>query len=203
MKEIEKRLGLDYQQSSTLKDKLNSRLSRESSIARTVLVNVNGDGFTPDPEAMTDVKVKLIGEDSILSIKYGSWHGDALREEYDINFRRSDLANVIGGVSVVGSDKFILLSTLRTTWRDGDLMHTLDEYGNVGQSLFEVEASGSFDETHVDQAFTRLGVMPMDSAETVNFINAINQHPATRIDLAMVSAQEVARQMLEVHSHAS
>lgn len=199
MKEIERRLGLGKDQSDALKQKLDDRLTRVGSVARTVLVNVNGEGFVPDPSATTDVKVKLIGDDSILSVKRGSWHSDAAREEYEINFRRADLANVIGATSVLGSNKFILLSTLRTSWQDGGLTHTLDEYSNVGQSLYEIEASGELGEEHVNQAFADLGVTPMTSAETIDFIGSINEHPDTQIDLAGMTAAEVAVRMLEVH----
>lgn len=203
MKEIEKRLGLDKPSADRLVSELDGQLPRSSSVARTVLVNVNGEGFTPNPAASTDTKIKLIGADSVLSIKRGSWHGDAEREEYDINFRREDLANVIGGVAALGSNNFILLSTLRTTWRIDGLMHTMDEYRNVSKALFEIEASGVYGENQVDQAFADLGIEPMDSTSTINFINAINQDPATQVDLSRTTPQEVAQRMLEVHPDVS
>lgn len=203
MKEIEKRLGLDQSNSNIIKEKINHRLTPVDSVARTVLVKVEGENFKPDLNVQIDLKVKLIGTESLLSIKHGSWHSDTQREEYDINFKRADLANVIGGISVFGYDKFVLLSTLRTTWRDERLMYTLDEYRNIGQSLFEIEAEENASEAHVDDAFARLGIEPMDSEDTIAFISSINQHKNAQVDLSKTTPTILANQMLEMHPYDS
>lgn len=203
MKEIEKRLGLNQSDSNLLKEKLNNRFEPIDSTGRTVLVKVEGEGFQPDPNVLVDLKVKLIGPDSILSIKHGSWHGDVQRDEYDIHFNRNDLAQVIGGLSVFGYDKFVMFSTLRTTWRDEELMYTLDEYRNIGQSLFEVEAEGNAKETQVNDAFANLGIEPMGSDDTIAFISGLNQHRSAQVDLSNMTPFMVANQMIEAHPYDS
>jgi hypothetical protein len=200
MKEIEKRLGMSAADADMLKERMNQQFMPVYRVGRTVLVKVEGDGFTPDPNVQVDIKIKLISSSSILSIKQGSWHGDTERSEYDVNFSRDDLANVVGGLSVFGYSRYVLLSTLRTTWREDNLQYTLDEYRNIGQSLFEIEATRAASEADVDLAFDALGIKPMDSAATIAFIAGINEHRSVQIDLETTSVADVVERMLKEHA---
>ena len=92
MKEAEKRAGLTLAEAANLKSKLNSIYAYKSSVKRSVLVKVDNADFSPSPDSLVDVKIKLIDGDSLLSVKHGSWHGDTAREEYEVNFDRSDLS---------------------------------------------------------------------------------------------------------------
>lgn len=101
---------------------------------------------------------------------------DAAREEYETHFRRDDLANVIGGLKALCYNKSILVSTLRTTWKQGGIVSTLDDYKDTGQAPFEIEAEGAAAEASVGRAFAKLNVNPMSSTATVAFVSGVIQH---------------------------
>jgi len=132
MKETEKRIGLDGAAAQQLKQAVDSRYSRKSVVGRTVIVKVENDDYSPDPGALIDIKIKLVGDDSLLSVKYGSWHGDAARREYEVHFTRTDLANLLAAFGLLGYTKYIVLVTVRTTWADSRVVITLDEYTQLG-----------------------------------------------------------------------
>jgi len=200
MKEIEKRLGLQPRETANLKKKINSVFTLTKTVRRTILIKT-GKGFVPDPTTLVDIKVKLIDNDSILAIKHGVWHADAARQEYETRFERTDLANLIAGLTVLSYDKFILLSTLRSVWEADGLIVTLDEYTNAGgKALLEIEtADNSRGEADIDQAFARLGVRPMGSAATITFISEVNQSADVQIDLLKESPEAVAALMVGNH----
>lgn len=200
MKEIEKRRGFSILESQQLKNKVNCKFPSCRHFKRTILVKVEGEDFSPDPGTLIDIKIKLLDLESVWSIKHGSWHGDTTREEYEIYFNRQDLSNIISALSLLSYKKFILLSTLRTSWQMGPLTYTLDEYTDISKALFEVEVSEPANEEDLNQAFSELEISPMDSDETIDFIRSINQHKDIQIDLNRISPKEVAARMLEIHS---
>ncbi len=200
MREVEKRLGLDAAKAATLKAKINAAFVRATCIRRTILIKT-GEGFVPDPKSLVDIKIKLIDNESILSVKYGSWHGDTARQEYETHFERNDLSALIASLSVLSYDHFILLSTLRSVWRTEGATVTLDEYANADRrALFEVEAGdGSAGEECVDRVFERLNVTPMGSPATIAFINEINTSKDVRVKLHERAPEEAAALMLRNH----
>lgn len=198
MIETEKRLGLGSLEAADLKEKIIDTFTFSQQIPRTILVKT-GDGFVPDRDSLVDIKVKLIGNDSILSVKHGSWHGDTVRREYETRFDRADLSNVLGSLLTLSYSKFILLSTLRTIWQADNCTITLDEYTNVDKALFEVEVSESGSEKDVDDIFNDLGVMPMDSPATIAFIEEVNRSKDVQIDMLERLPDDVASFMLRSH----
>jgi hypothetical protein len=198
MKEIEKRLGLGAAEAMTLKEKIASTLPLVERVPRTILIKT-GEGFVPDPDSLVDIKVKLIGDQSILSVKHGSWHGDAERREYETRFQRSDLPQLLGSLSILPLHNFILLSSLRSVWQSNDCMLTLDEYTNTDKALFEAEALGTGGEASVDQVFSDFGIAPMDSPATITFIEGVNQSRDVQINFHERSPEEVAALMLRSH----
>lgn len=200
MREIEKRTSLYGDDILACKYTMDSRAEQGTVSKRTVLINMAGEGYTPNPKATTDIKVKLIDDENILSIKQGSWHADTSREEYEVSFHRHSLAGVIGGLSVMGCERFVLLSSTRTTWYGNGLMHTLDEYQGLGRALFEIEANeAGIGEDDIDQAFSELQLRPMGSPETVAFITGLNEDPRTHVDTNLASNTEIAERMLGEH----
>jgi hypothetical protein len=115
VQETEKRTGLTLDAALRLKATIDDRYTRKSVINRTVLVKVDNNDFSPDPEALLDIKTKLIGDRTLLSVKYGSWHGDTARSEHEVRFRHDDLGNMIK-IKLFGHMKWIVLTTVRTTW---------------------------------------------------------------------------------------
>jgi hypothetical protein len=200
MNEIEKRSGLTGPKSDAIKEKISQHYSTSEVIRRTILVAIQGDSFTTDPNTLLDLKVKLMDDKTLFAAKYGSWHGGTSRQEYEINFDRHDLADIIGFLSILNHRKFVLLSTQRTVWRPDDLMITLDEYRGLDHSLLEIEAVGHEDEQKIDEAFAMLGVMPMTSQETIKFVNQLNHAPGVQIDLATTSPEAIARKMVQLHT---
>lgn len=200
MQETEKRAGLTLEAASQLKSTIDDRYSRKSVVNRTVVVKVDNDDFSPNPEALIDIKTKLIGDQSLLSVKYGSWHGDTARQEHEVRFRREDLADLFAILKLFGHTKFIVLATVRTTWITSGVIMTLDEYCTIGQALFEVELEdGSSDEHLIDDVFVSLGVEPMNSERTVNFISGLNRVEETQVDLDVIRADELAQEILAGH----
>lgn len=185
---------------TTTTKKINTAYTPSSTVRRTILIKT-GEGFVPDPTSLVDIKVKLIENESILSVKYGVWHTDTARQEYETRFERSDLASLIASLMIFNYDKFILLSTQRSIWETNGLTVTLDEYSNAGnKALFEVEATdNSKGEADIDQFFASLGVLPMGSAATIAFIGEINQSEDVQIDLRENSPEDVAALMLRSH----
>ncbi|HEU5187480.1 MAG TPA: hypothetical protein VFT87_03175 [Candidatus Saccharimonadales bacterium] len=198
MIEIEKRLGLGSLEAADLKESLVDTFTFSEQVPRTILVKT-GEGFVPDRDSLVDIKVKLIGDDSILSIKHGSWHGGTARQEYETRFDRADLSSVLGSLLVLSYSKFILLSTLRTVWRAEHCIITLDEYTNVDKALFEVEATESGSEKDVDRVFKDLEIAPMDSSATINFIEGINRSKDVQIDLLERVPDDTAAFIIQSH----
>jgi len=170
-------------------------------VRRTMLIKT-GKQFAPDPDELVDIKIKLIGSHSILSVKCGSWHADAVRQEHETRFRRTDLAALIASLAALGNQTFILLTTSRSIWRHAALTITLDEYLNAhGKALFEVEAADQTQgEKAIDALFAALGIKPMDSPATIAFINDINSSKDVHIDLRTVSPEAAAKAMMQLHT---
>lgn len=199
MKELEKRRGLSAEEAENLKKRINKSYAPKKEVRRTLLIKVENDDFTADPNELVDIKVKLIDSNTLLAVKHGSWHGDALRQEYEINFDRDNLSSLISFLQLLMFGKFVLVSTKRTIWKPEGLTVTLDEYQGLGKALFEIETDGHGDESKIDEAFEQFGVMPMDSDETVQFVNSINQAGA-QISLEHITPQELAGRILELHT---
>lgn len=202
MRETEKRAGLASEEAVRLKHVIDDRYSRISVANRTVVVKVDNDDFSPDPDALVDIKTKLIGDQTLLSVKYGSWHGDTARQEYEVRFRREDLGNVLAILNLFGYAKFIVLATVRTTWVSDGVVITLDEYNTIGRALFEVELKDSNrDDDHlIDGVFACLGVEPMNSEQTVRFVSGLNMAKEIQADLDRIPAGELARKILAGHA---
>ena len=199
MKEIEKRRGLNGKEIQELRARINSRYTPTKEVRRTLLIKVENDDFTADPNETIDIKVKMIDENTLLAVKHGSWHGDTTRQEYEVHFDRNNLSSLISSLQLLAFGKFVLVSTKRTIWQPEGLTITLDEYQGLNKALFEVETEGHSDEGKIDDAFKQLGITPMGSKETVEFVNSINQAGA-KISLEQTTPQELASRMLELHA---
>lgn len=202
MQETEKRAGLKLETAWLLKSALDDRYVRKSVANRTVVVKVDNDDFSPNPDALIDIKTKLIGDQTVLSVKYGSWHGDTARNEHEVKFRREDLGDMFNILKLFGHTKFIVLTTVRTTWVSIGVVITLDEYSKIGQALFEVELEDdtSSEEKLIDDVFRSLGIAPMNSEQTVEFIGALNQIKEIQVDLDRIQSDELAREILTEHA---
>lgn len=91
------------------------------------------------------------------------------------------------------------MSTKRTIWQPEGLTITLDEYQGLDKALFEIETDGHQDENKIDEAFEQFGTSPMNSEETVEFVNSINK-TAMQINLEDVTPKELAQRMVELHA---
>lgn len=191
---------LDAAQVKALWPVLHSRMPEGSAaIRRTVLVKVDRPDFLPDPMARSEIKVKLIDSDTVLSIKRGSWHGDATREEFDIPFARTDLENVLGGLRALGWSRFVLMCTRRRSWTLGGLIYSIDEYRFDGRALLEIQSAEPDGEGLIDEAFSGLGLTPMDSPQTIACIGALNRDESIQIDLDKLAPEDVAGRMRSEH----
>lgn len=202
MQETEKRTGLTLEAALCLKAVIDDRYTRKSVVNRTIVVKVDNDDFSPDPDALIDIKAKLIGDQTLLSVKYGSWHGDTARSEHEVRFQREDLSGMIDILRLFGHTKFVVLTTVRTTWVSAGVVITLDEYSKIGKALFEVELEGdSFGgEQLIDGVFRSLGVAPMNSGQTVEFIGELNQAKEIQVDLDRMPTDELVREILAGHA---
>jgi adenylate cyclase class IV len=200
MRETEMRLGLPLEQGQQLKPTLDAVYTRKSVVNRVVIVKVDNNDFSSNPATMIDIKTKLIGDQTLLSVKHGSWHGDTAREEYEINFRREDLPSLLAVLVLFGYTKFIVLATVRTTWLGVGVVITLDEYSKLGQALFEVELSdATASETLIEDVFADLGLIPMNSEQTISFIGGLNECQEIQVDLTNSQPAEIAGQILAEH----
>lgn len=198
MREAEKRTGLTLKAARCLKSAIDDQYSRKSVVNRTVIVKVDNDDFSPNPDVLIDIKVKLIDDQTLLSVKYGSWHGDTARSEHEVRFRREDLGAMLDILKLLGYTKFIVLTTVRTTWVSLGVVITLDEYSEIGQALFEVELAdnASHDEQLIDDVFRSLGIAPMNSERTVEFIGALNQAKGIQVDLNRIQSDRFAQDIM-------
>ena len=201
MQESEKRVGLAIEVARQLKLATDERYMRSRVVDRTVVVKVDNPDFSPNPDALIDIKTKLIDDKALLSVKYGSWHGDTVRQEYEVNFCRDDLASVLSILKLFGHSKFVVLTTTRTIWMADSVVITLDEYNQIGKALFEVELKDPElgEETAIDQVFASLDLIPMDSAQTIAFIGSLNSAKEIQVDLDQCGPVELARELLVRH----
>jgi adenylate cyclase class IV len=200
MKEVEKRTGLDLEAAPALKARVEDRYARKDVVNRTVVVKVENEDFSPSPDTLLDIKTKLIGDRTLLSVKYGNWHTDTARREYEVNIDREDLASLFAILELLGYSRFIVLSTVRTTWSGDSVVITLDEYPKLGKALLEVELEDAGQgEAAIDAVFASLDVNPMDPQQTVEFISSLNQAKETHIDLGQVAPEELAQELIGSH----
>jgi len=99
MNEAEKRAGLVLSAAVALKPAIDARYARESTVRRTVIVKVDNDDFSPNPEAMIDIKTKLIGDRSLRQTRLVARRHGAL----------------FAMMKLLGFAKYIFFSTVRTT----------------------------------------------------------------------------------------
>ena len=200
MKEAEKRTGLDLDAALALKTRIEGRYERKGVVNRTVVVKVENEDFSPSPDTMLDIKIKLIGDQTLLSVKYGNWHTDTTRREYEVNIDRGDLGSLFAILKLLGYPRFIVLSTVRTTWSGDGVVVTLDEYPKLGKALFEVELEDAEqNEAVIDAVFGSLDVDSMDSQQTVDFIGSLNQAKEAQVDLDQVTPEELAQELIGSH----
>jgi adenylate cyclase class IV len=200
MNEIEKRIGLQLEDAQRLKSELDERYARKSVANRTVIVKVDNNDFSPNPDALVDIKTKLIGDQTLLSAKLGSWHGDSRRREYEVHFRREDLPNMLAVLGLLGYTKFIVLAAIRTTWAGAGVNITLDEYPKLAKALFEVELENpEAAESLIDDVFSSLGLAPMDSQQTISFIASLNNSREIQVDLETTEPYDIAHEILTGH----
>lgn len=177
------------------------RYTRKKVVNRTVVVKVDNKDFSPNPEALVDIKTKLIDDQALLSVKCGSWHGDTVRHEYEVNFRPGDLGNLLTILKLFSHSRFVILTTTRTIWTADSLIITLDEYHKIGKALFEVELDDfeTGTEEAIDQIFASLGLEAMDSERTIAFIGSLNSAKEIQVDLDECEPLELARGLLSRH----
>jgi adenylate cyclase class IV len=201
MQETEKRLGLAIEAAHVLKMAVDNRYPRKAVINRTVLVKVDNDDYSPNPDSLVDIKAKLIDDQAALSVKTGSWHGDSTREEYEVNVHRADFGNLLTILRLLGYRRFILLVTTRTIWTGNGVIITLDEYLKLDKALFEVELedADTGDEDAIDEVFASLGQEPFNSAQTIAFIASLNRAEEARVDLDRILPEELARELAVRH----
>ncbi|MGH3831598.1 MAG: hypothetical protein ACRDRS_14325 [Pseudonocardiaceae bacterium] len=201
MQEKEKRAGLPLEVALRLKSAINDRYTHKSISSRTVVVKVDNDDFSPNPDSLVDIKIKIVGGEALLSVKYGSWHGDIARREHEVRFLREDLGEMLAVLKLFGHTKFIVLANVRTTWASTGVVITLDEYNKIGKALFEVELEdgASGDEQLIDEVFRSLNIEPMNSERTVEFISRLNEAKETQVDLHCIQSDELAREILIRH----
>lgn len=201
MQEVEKRAGMTIEAARLLKLATDERYTLMKVVDRTVVVKVDNEDFSPNPGARIDIKTKLIDDQTLLSVKCGSWHGDTARQEYEVNFCRDDLGNVLAMLKIFGYSKFIILATTRTIWTAKSVIITLDEYHRIGKALLEVELedAGIGDEDAIDQVFASLGLEPMDSARTIAFISSLNSAKEIQVDLDKCETADLIRELLTGH----
>lgn len=201
MQETEKRVGLAIEAAHLLKMAADDRYSRKAVVRRTILVKVDNGDYSPSPDASVDIKTKLVGDQAVLSVKTGSWHGATARQEYEVNFHRTDFGNLLTILRLFGYRRFILLVTTRTIWTGNGVVITLDEYHKLGKALFEVELEDATtgDERVIDEVFASLDQQPMNSAQTIAFIADLNRAKETHVDLDCVAPDELARELAARH----
>ncbi|MGH3938419.1 MAG: hypothetical protein ACRDTG_07245 [Pseudonocardiaceae bacterium] len=198
MQEAEKRAGLTIEAARRIKLATDELYQRKKVVNRTIVVKVDNEDFSPNPEALVDVKIKLIDDQLLLSVKCGSWHGDMVRHEYEVNFYRSDLGNLLTILKIFGHSRFIILEATRTIWTTNILIITLDEYYEIGKALFEVELE-DFEtgaEEAINQVFASLGLTPMNSERTIDFIGSLNSAKEIQVDLDRLEPVDLARKLL-------
>lgn len=198
MQEVEKRAGLTIEAARQVKLAADERYTRKKVVNRTVVVKVDNEDFSPNPEALVDIKTKLIDDQALLSVKCGSWHGDTARHEYEVNFRPGDLGNLLAILKLFGHSRFIILTTTRTIWTTSSVIITLDEYDKIGKALFEVELE-DFEtgaEEAIDEIFFSLGLTAMDSEGTISFIGGLNSAKEIQVDLDECEPLELAHRLL-------
>jgi len=200
MQELEKRCGLNEGDAKTVREEISARFPVAGLLHRTVIVKVDNDDFSPDPKALLDIKIKLVENDTFLSVKTGSWHGDTMRHEFEVRFNRTDLANLLHVLTLLSFDKFIVLNTIRTIWKIDGLTATLDDYPALRRSLFEIEATSPYGEQDIDNLYKAFDVVPMSSAETIDFIRSINATREIQFDLATSSPDALVEAVLASHT---
>src|SRR5712692_4320724 len=122
MIEIEKRVLLAKNDLTRVRTFLDRNASKQDSFKRFTLVNVPNSDFTQDPENAIDLKIRTSGEEALLTLKKGNWHKDTAREEYEVRFETSQIAELLNILVALGKRFFVAIYVFRSKYRYRDFI---------------------------------------------------------------------------------
>ena len=155
---------------------------------RFTMVNVSHSNFQPDPNRLIDLKVRTTGDTGTIVTKYGNWHSDASRQEYEIKFKTLDLGNLLNTLKLLGYKYYVSTYITRTLYTYNDFRLTFDQYHSMEATIFEIELNvENKDEVveaehRIDSFLLEHSLKPLNSKETIELISRMNSIPECQVN---------------------
>ena len=196
MIEIEKRVLMSQTNLEKMKNILNKEAVLKSHFKRFTMVEVVNASFAPDTDNLIERRIRSTGNESKLTVKYGNWHTDFARKEYEVAFKTEEFRNMVNILILQGNLYFITTYIERFSYVFHDFILTLDSYFFMQAHLMEVEISiedGSITkptEDKIDSFLNEMNLIPLDSKGTIDFINELNSLNELRVDFTKTTVDE-------------
>ncbi len=162
---------------------------------RFTFVQLNNSDFTPDKEGLVDIRLRTTKTGGKFTVKYGNWHANSTREEYEIDFKLDDTINLINMLRVLGYNYFITTYIHRFEFKYKKFNITLDKYFSADQDLMEIEVLAKDRknikeiEKDIDDFLLEQKLTPLDSEGMVNYIKGLNDIKEMRVDFTKISVE--------------
>lgn len=194
MIEVEKRVLITKEQFNDLKNRFETQGQFIKDFKRCTLVNIERSDFVPDENEKTDIRVRSTIDSCRLTVKYGDWKDDRGREEYEVDFERDQIADMLKILSLLNRNYYIMTYLHRYQYQVDDFEITLDEYANVDGYLLEVELlvedSPEEAESKIIKYLETLNLQAVEPDKFVEFVQGMNNILEFRLDLTKTSPQE-------------
>ena len=195
MIEIEKRILLNKDAYQKLNQFFLEHSRLEKNFKRFTMVQIGRSDFKADPDKLLDLRVRTTGEEGTLTAKYGNWHADSAREEYEVHFQTDEIQSLFHILILQKYLYFIMSYIERSQYKYEDFVITIDKYFSMDAYLMEIELSVtdasevSTAENKIDTFLQTYHLDVLNSDSTKNFIQKMNDVEALQVDFTKISVE--------------
>jgi CYTH domain-containing protein len=193
MIEIEKRILIDKEKYDEMLTFLTKNGKLKQTFKRFTMVSNTNPDFIPETKGKEDLRVRTTGETGKLTMKYGDWHADAAREEYEVGFKTDEIKELLNILRIQQYLYYIITYIQRFHYTYDGYEITLDKYYSSDIALMEVEISVNEQqkvqaaEKRIDEFLAKYDLTPLDSEGMIKFITGVNNVKSNQIDFAKIS----------------
>ncbi len=189
MIEVEKRVLLSKNEAESFVKKLNLSKYKVKEFKRFTMIYIDYADFTPNPDNPIDLRVRTTKDSAKLTVKYGSWHSDSGRQEYEVEFTKESIKELFSILLILGFKYFVITYITRKEYHFEDFVITIDEYHHNKECLMEVELLAKDEdeakifEQKIFAFLNKYNLKYLEKDEMINFVQKLNDIKDTRVDL--------------------
>jgi len=196
MIEVERRVLLTKKEMESLKNFFNTNGKFVKDFKRFTLVNIGREDFTPDLNDPLDLRVRMTKDIARLTVKYGNWHTDAGREEYEVEFNVDNLKELLGILKIMGRNYYSLTYIHRYQYEYKGFDITFDDYSFRDDCLMEVElgVEKMEESEEADRKITEFiknqNLEPLSKDGFIKFVQENNDIMELRVDFNKITLDD-------------